>query len=621
METKKAQRFTLIIARYQTNKQYRTMKTFASKKNENSENTKLERVECRRNFIKQGAALLGAGALIMAEGPLSMIYAKEKRIKNANNIVSNNKINIVNNFDTVITNGLIYNGERTLPYSGNIGIKDGKIKDIWTDGADNDLYCNAKIINANGLVVCPGFIDIHTHTDTNLLEAPLGDSRIFEGITTDIGGNCGDSPFPYSDENYMANKSNLRFGFPYWKDIDGFYDSLRKKGIGINYKSYTGQGQLRSAVVGNNNVECTKEQLKKMCNILSFEMEAGSVGLSCGLEYAPGSYASDTEIAELCKVVAKYNGLFAIHMRNEDDRVEEAVAEAIKIAQASGVRLQISHLKAQNAANWHKAEALIRQIEKAESEGVNIAFDRYPYIAFSTGLTSFIPLNDRQGTTSDIIARLKNPIKEKEIGKYALSRIERLGGSKNVLIAACDNEKNKIFAGKNIEECCKISGLDTWPQIRELLISEDLKVQIVGFAMKEENVQLFLSHKLGMPASDGSVYSPCGQLGKEMPHPRSYGTFPRFLGKYVREDKICNLQTAIHKCTALPASQLGLKNRGLLKIGYGADIVIFNDKTILDTATFSHPHQFPIGIEHVIVNGSHTIAHAKVNDKLNGIIL
>ncbi|MEG1483838.1 MAG: D-aminoacylase [Bacteroidales bacterium] len=525
-------------------------------------------------------------------------------------------------FDTIISNGVIYCGDGKNPIKGAIGIINGKIKAIGNLGSINNLAENCKkVIDAKGLAVSPGFIDIHSHTDTNLFEAPLGDSRIFQGITSDIGGNCGDSPFPYSDEYYATKVDSKRFGAPFWQDIDGFYEALRKQKIGINYKSYTGQGQLRSAVVGNNNVPYTQGQLNKMCNILEKEMEMGSVGLSCGLEYAPGSYATNKEIEELCKVVAKHNGLFAIHMRNEDDKVEESVAEAISIARNTGVRLQISHLKAQNAANWHKAPALIKQIEDAKALGVDIAFDRYPYIAFSTGLTSFIPLNDRQGSNEEVLARLRNNIKAAEIGEYAISRINRLGGPQNVLIAACSAPQNSIYSGKNIEECSKLSGLKTWPIIRELLISENLGVQIVGFAMKEENVQLFLTHPLGMPASDGSVYSPKGPLGNEMPHPRSYGTFPRFFGKYVREDKICDLQTAVYKCTALPASRINLKERGLLKQGYAADIVIFNPTTIIDVATFNNPHQFPNGIEHVLVNGNHTIERGKFIGELSGVVL
>lgn len=519
-------------------------------------------------------------------------------------------------FDTIIAGGDIYVGDGKPPIRGDVGIKDGKIAAIGKLGTAAD-----RVIDATGLAVSPGFIDIHSHTDTNLFLAPKGDSRIFQGVTSEAGGNCGDSPFPYSDAYFNSKKDSLRYGYPFWKDVDGFYDALRRNKIGINYCSYTGQGQLRSAVVGDNAVAATKEQIAVMKKILAAEMEAGSIGLSCGLEYAPGSYATDEEIVELCKVVAKYNGTFAIHMRNEDDRVEEAISEAIAIARKSGARLEISHLKAQNANNWYKAPAMLKQIDKAHAEGMDIAFDRYPYIAFSTGLNSFIPLESRQGSNQEVLARLVDDVKASAIGKYADSRFKRLGGPSHVVVVNFRLPENQKYIGKNLEECAAMSGLEPWPFVRKMLIDEKLGPDIIGFAMTEENVKLFLSHPLGMPISDGSVYSPEGPLGEMMPHPRSYGTFPRFLGKYVREEKIVDLPTAIYKCTALPASRIGLKERGLLIPGYAADITVFNPATIIDTATFVEPHQFPTGISHVFVNGEWTIRDGAHTGALAGVIL
>ncbi len=511
------------------------------------------------------------------------------------------KITTSQPFDTIIKGGTIFNGDGNKPIIGDIAIKNGKIAAIGNLGNSADT-----IIEANGLAISPGFIDIHTHTDTKLLTCPRGDSRIFQGITTDIGGNCGDSPFPLS----------RRF-----KNVDQFYNALTDNKIGINYASLIGQGQLRSAVVGNNNVAPTKKEMERMLSILNEQMEQGAMGISCGLEYAPGSYASNEELVELCKRVAHHNGLFSIHMRNEDDRVEESVKEAIDIARQSGVRLQISHLKAQNANNWHKGPSLIKLIEEAQKEGIDIAFDRYPYIAFSTGLTSFIPLNDRQGSDQEVVARLKDKAKSKEIGEYALSRFKRLGGAKNVVVSSFKLPENQQYIGKNLEECAAMTGLTPWDFTRKVLIEENLYPDIIGFAMTEENVKLFLSHPLGMPASDGSVSSPFGPLSESMPHPRAYGTFPRFLGKYCREEKITDLSTAIRKCTSLPASRLGLKERGALIPGYAADIVVFNPDTIIDTATFTAPHQFAKGIEYVFVNGSCAINKGIHTEILKGEII
>lgn len=549
----------------------------------------------RRDFIRTtviGAAALGVG------------------------FYGGKKVFVKQPFETIIKNGVIYTGDGKAPIKGDIGIRDGKIAAIGQLGEGADT-----IIDAKGLAVSPGFIDIHTHSDTNYFDAPKGDSRIFQGITTELGGNCGDSPFPYSDAYYASKKDSLRYGYPFWQDIDGFYDSLKKQGIGLNYCSLCGQGQLRSAVIGDNNVPATPETLKKMCDILDHEMEVGCMGISAGLEYTPSSYASDEEIAELCKVVAKHDGLFAIHMRNEDDFVEESLHQAIKIATAAGVRLQISHLKAQNAANWHKTPTLLSIIDQAKASGIDIAFDRYPYIAFSTGLSSFIPQNDRQGSTDDILARLNDPQQSEAIGKYAISRITRLGGPQNVLIASCSAEGNSQYSGKNIAQCCEISGMDVWPMIRHLLISERLGVQMAGFAMKEDNLKMIYAHPLSMPASDGSVYSPEGPLAESIPHPRSYGTFPTFFEKYVRQEGVCDLATGIYKCTALPASRLRLKDRGLLIPSYRADIVVFNPETIADKSTYDKPHQFPAGIEHVFVNGVWTIKNGSHTGSLAGEVL
>ena len=502
-------------------------------------------------------------------------------------------------FDTIIKNGVVYSGELRAPVKGDVAIKNGRIAAIGDLGSSAD-----NIIDAGGNAVSPGFIDIHTHTDANMMHAPLGESKIFQGVTLDIGGNCGDSPFPSKR----------------WEDKGQFFSDYAKQKRGINYGTLIGQGSVRARFVGDNDVPASAEQIKSMVSYVESQMEMGAAGISCGLEYVPGSYAPEAEIAELCKAVARHNGLFAIHMRNEDDRVELALAEAIRIARSAGVRLQVSHLKAQNAANWHKAPMLLKMIEEAKASGVDIAFDRYPYIAFSTGMSTFIPLSERQGTTDEILTRLESPVISNKIGEYARSRFERLGGPKNIVITSCRKEANKKFIGVSVAEASQMAGLEAWEFVRRLLIEERVSVDIIGFAMTEENVSMFLSHPLGMPASDGSVYAPYGKLGESMPHPRSYGTMPRFFGKYVREQKLMNLETAVHKVTALPASRLALKDRCLLLPGYHADIVVFNPETIIDKATFADPHQYATGIEHVFVNGVWTISKGKATGDLGGVL-
>ncbi len=527
------------------------------------------------------------------------------------------KVTTRQSFDVLIKNGVIHAGDGKAPITGDIAIRGGKIAAIGKDlGKSADT-----IVDAHGLVVSPGFIDIHTHTDTNLFLAPKGDSRIFQGITSEVGGNCGYCPFVYSDEAWEGRKDRPSHGGPAWRDIDGFYQRLTENKIGINYSSLVGHGDVREAVVGPYNVPATDEDLKKMCEILDHQLDLGAIGLSYGLEYAPGCYCDTREMVELNKVVKKHNALYTIHMRNEDDHVLEAMDEAIEAARQSGARLEISHLKAQNPANFDKIDEMLRKIDDAYAEGIDIAFDRYPYTAFSTGFTSFIPIELRDGTSEDIYARLNDRATCEKIKKYAYSRLERFGGPQQVVVAGCNDPANAVYAGKNLAECCKISGMDEWEMIRYLLISEKLEVNQATFAMKEENLKKIYAHRLSMPASDGSVYSPEGPLGKELPHPRSYGTFPRFFEQFVRKDKVLDLATAIWKCTGLPASRIKLKERGQLIPGYAADITVFDPETIADLSTYANPHIFPAGIVHVFVNGVHTIKEGAHTGALSGVVL
>ena len=550
----------------------------------------------RRDFLK--TSVLGAAALGFTG-------------------VTGCKVSTRQSFDAIIKNGVIHAGDGKAPIRGDIAIRNGKIAAIG-----KDLGSSAEtVIDAKGLVVSPGFIDIHTHTDTNLFDAPKGDSRIYQGITSEVGGNCGYCPFVYSDEAWEGRKDRPRHGGPAWRDIDGFYQRLTENKIGINYSSLVGHGDVREAVVGPYNVPTTPEDLKKMSEILDHQLELGAIGLSYGLEYAPGCYCDTREMVEMNKVVAKHNALYTIHMRNEDDHVLEAMDEAIEAARLSGARLEISHLKAQNPANFDKIDEMLGKIDSACAEGIDIAFDRYPYTAFSTGFTSFIPIELRDGTSEDIYRRLNDKATCEKIKKYAYSRLERFGGPQQVVVAGCNDPANTVYAGKNLAECCKLSGMDEWEMIRYLLISEKLEVNQATFAMKEENLKKIYAHRLSMPASDGSVYSPEGPLGKELPHPRSYGTFPRFFEKFVREDKVIDLPTAIWKCTGLPASRIKLKERGLLVPGYAADITVFDPETIADRSTYAQPHQFPAGIEHVFVNGVHTIKDGAHTGALAGVIL
>jgi N-acyl-D-amino-acid deacylase len=350
-------------------------------------------------------------------------------------------------------------------------------------------------------------------------------------------------------------------------------------------------------------------------------MDQGSFGLSSGLEYAPGSYADTRELIEICRTVAGKNGLYSTHMRNEDDTVIEAIDEALRISRDSGVNLQIAHLKAANPANWYKVEQMLAQIHNARKEGIPVNADRYPYIAYGTGMTTFLPLWARQGSRDEIVARLQDVSLLPKIKSYTESRGKRIGGWSRFQISYCFSEKNIKWEGQSIEACAEADAKSPFEFIHTLLIEENLRAGIVGFAMDESNLQKILADPLVMVGSDGSAVSPFGKLSRGKPHPRFYGTFPRILGKYAREEQIFDLGTAVKKMTSMPAEKVGITKRGCIKQGYFADLVIFEPQNVKDKSTFTDPHQFPTGIRFVLVNGVITVENGKHTGAATGKVL
>jgi N-acyl-D-amino-acid deacylase len=529
-------------------------------------------------------------------------------------------ISMKHGFDLIIKNGLVVDGSGGKPYKADIGTVD----DIIFAIGDLSNAAAHQIIDASNHIVSPGFIDIHTHTDIELLVNNRAESKIHQGVTTEVSGNCGSSPFPFNDldaKNYSTYQ-NKNYGIDiYWKNLDGFFEAIEKNKTSINYATFTGHGDLRAFVVGKNNVTPSAEEMKKMQKALRETMEMGSLGLASGLEYAPSSYGNTNELIELCKVVSKHNGVYATHMRNEDDTVVEAVEEALEICREADVSLQISHLKSCNKSNWHKTEIFLNQIHKAYDAGLPVEADRYPYIAYGTGMSTFLPIDTRQGSTDEIVARLKNSGMSKSIDDYISSRGERIGGWDRYMISYCASDKNKNWEGKTIQQCASSCGTDEVTFVRELLIEENLGAGIVGFAMDEGNLHTVLKDPLVSIGSDGSAKAPYGKLSSGNPHPRFYGTHPRVLGKYCREEILFDIQTAVKKMTSMPAEKLGFKKRGLLKKNNFADVVVFDPNTVIDNATFEKPHQYPTGIKYVIVNGKITVKDNEHTGEVNGRII
>lgn len=523
-------------------------------------------------------------------------------------------------FDVIIQRGSIYDGSGGEAYIGDIGIEGGTIQRIGKISSSRGKI----IIDANNLAVCPGFIDAHDHTDVSLLVNPNAESAVHQGITTLVSGNCGSSPFPIAAEIYEEEKQSLmeQYGIDLdWTDISGFFSKLEEHGMAVNYATFVGQGAVRGASVGFNDRPPKIEELEKMRHLVEDSMRGGAIGISTGLEYAPGSYAQTEEIIDLCRVAARYGGVYATHMRDEGDYLLESLDESITIARSAGLRLQISHFKVAYPKNWHKIDAAIAKVEEAQKEGISICCDRYPYIAGATGLDYNFPLWARQGTTEEFLARLKDPALESRLRAHISEREAKIGSWDKVLISSVVTVKNRAFEGKSVLQCAQEAGKSPFDFMRALLIEEKNRVGMVIFMMNEENLERILAHPLVGIGCDGEARAPYGILSRGKPHPRSYGTFPRALGKYVRENKIVSLAEMIRKMTSVPAQNFGFEGRGELKPGHFADIVVFDPDKIADKATWANPHQYPEGIASVLVNGQVVVMKGEHTGNLSGKVL
>ncbi len=551
----------------------------------------------RRDFIKSSAQ---AGLFVSLAG---------------SRLLTNNPIDT---FDLIIRNGSVIDGINNKEYKADLGIIGEHIRKI----GNLQGVKGKNVIDATDRIISPGFIDIHTHTDYELLVNPKAESKIRQGVTTELTGNCGGSAFPLRRPLPEEEKlSEERLGITIdWTDLEGYQAALSKKGMAVNHGTLLGQGTLRGYVLGDDQRETTEEEMDRMKRLVAEAMGQGAFGISTGLEYTPSGFADTAEIIELCKVAAKYGGLYATHIRSEDEAVIEAVAEAIYIAETAELPLEIAHFKAVGKTNWWKLPKMIDLVERAAERGLDITADRYPYIAFSTGLTILFPQWALDGGLEQLIDRLKDKKIRQSMKADTLKKVKGYGWDK-IVISNVHKEHNRELIGKNIREAAAAKNVDPYEFVCDLIINEGWNVSHVGFGMSEEDTEMVLRHPLVMLGSDGSSLAPYGPLSEGKPHPRNYGTFPRFLGYYVRERKILSLSEAIKKATSTPAAKLGLQDRGSLKEGNFADIVIFDPVTIADKATFIDPHQYPVGIDYVIVNGKIVIDHDNHTGELPGKIL
>ncbi|HLV96329.1 MAG TPA: D-aminoacylase [Candidatus Acidoferrales bacterium] len=536
-------------------------------------------------------------------------------------------------FDVVILHGHIIDGTGSPWYSGDVGIRDGRIAAIG-----NLAGASAKkTIDAQGMVVAPGFIDMLGQSELTILVDPRAPSKIYQGITTEITGE-GDTVAPQTDATLAADQAEYKhYGItPDWRTFTQYFARLRKQGIGINLGTYVGATQIRRDVIGTVDRAPTSDELSRMKSLVDQAMQQGALGLSTALEYPPAPYAKTEELIALAAESAKYGGIYATHMRNEGDGIMSALAEVVRIARDAKTPVEIFHLKAGGHPNWGRMPEIIKFIDDARASGLDIEADTYAYTAWNNGLSAFIPPWAHDGGDQKMLARLKDPATRARIRKDMLTRSsawdnewQEVPGPEGILISTVLNPKLSSLEGKRISEIAKQGspalGLpansDPIHTIFTILLADNANTQVSVFAMKESDVELALKQPWVSVDNDYQGTSPEGILGQDHPHPRAYGTFPRILRKYVREQHLLTLPDAIRKFTALPAQREHLIDRGVLKKGMWADVVVFDPATIHDVATYENPNQFSVGMKYVLVNGVPVIDEGKMTGARPGQVL
>lgn len=523
--------------------------------------------------------------------------------------------------DIMIINGVIIDGSGKNEFKDDVGIKNGKIAAL---GNLKNLTAE-KIIDAKGMKITPGFIDIHTHTDLGVLRNTKGESKIRQGVTTEVSGNCGSSYGPVSQIDFEKEAKNLdeKFGLVLKNpSLGGFLNMLEDWKFSVNQATLVGLGNIRENIIGMNDRPATIDEIKLMRYEIEKAIDDGAVGAASGLEYTPGSFASTEELIEVCKGLHGIGNLYTTHMRNEDNYVEEAVVEAINISRGANCRLELSHLKASGKSNWYKADKLLEQLDKAVESGMEVHADRYPYVAYHTGLANLFPLWARDGGSKDFIGRMNDQSNYDKMREYAEKKVGNLdGGWDGVVISGLAGDDLQHFKGQSIKSISENIDKEPFDVTAVLIKYSNNSVQMVGFGMNEKEIETILSHPRVMIASDAGAHAPYPPMNKSIAHPRAYGTFPRAIAKYVKERKICSLEEMVRKMTGLPAEKFRLKDRGLIQENKAADIVVFDYEKIKDKAEFTDSMQYPEGINFVIVNGKVVIENGEHTGELPGKII
>jgi N-acyl-D-amino-acid deacylase len=497
--------------------------------------------------------------------------------------------------DIIIRGGTVFDGLGAAGVERDVAIRGGRILSVARAIRERGAF----EIDARGRAVAPGFIDIHSHGDGNLWADPRAESLIRQGVTTIVVGQDGSSRAPRATGNGRDDDPRHQF-----ESFNALWSALTHLRPAVNVASMVGLGTIRDVVVGGTDRPATAAELARMEQFVRDAMAAGACGASTGLEYTPGAFAPRSELIALSRPLAARGLPYATHMRNEDDRVLEAIGEAIAVARGAGCPLEISHLKCEGPRNWRKLDQAFERIADARAAGCDATFDRYPYVAYQTGLTNLFPVWSRDGSTDAFLGRLNDSTTAGRIRTEALAKVDLIGGWNDVLISDVANPADRAVEGQRLGDYASHRNEDPYDAAVALLERNHGDVGMVGFAMSEDNLDRIFAHPQSMVCSDGGSFAVDGPARDGHPHPRGLGTFPRVLGRYVRERKALTLEQAIHKMSGFPASRVHLRERGRLAPGAAADVVVFDPSTVHDTATYGQPFQYPIGIEVVIVNGA-----------------
>ena len=507
--------------------------------------------------------------------------------------------------DILVKNGTVVDGTGAPAFKADVGVAEGRVA-LVAQAVGQEA---ARTIDAQGLHVAPGFIDPHTHSDLPLLVDPRAESKIRQGVTTEVIGNCGFSPAPLQGAAVEETRTKAQnFGLEItWRDMGGYLDRLRSPGTALNVVPLVGHNTVRGSVLGYDDVQPTADQQAQMERLVAEAMEQGARGLSTGLYYPPGYYAQIEEVIGLASVAARYGGIYASHVRSESDLLLEAIAEAVDIGERAGIAVEIAHLKLESYRNWANIDQVTATLDAAQARGVRLGCDQYPYVACSTWLPAMLPYWAQAGGSKAVAARLRDPQVRAQLRKdWKENRVDwdnRTGVRDWSDVLVSDSPNSPQVLGKSIAEIAEAGGKDPLEAAFDLIVATEGLAAGVWFTQLEENVQTLMRHPLVVVGSDGSSLKPEGVLGQRKVHPRSYGTFPRVLGRYVREEGVLSLEQAVKKMTSVTAGRFGLADRGVVRVGAWADLVLFDAETVADKATFTHPHQYPVGIPYVMVNG------------------